>query len=93
MSPAPVPRRRNDPEMDNYIYMGGRKPKSADRQTQPGTEPGEPVITRPVPKRRNDPEMDNYIYMGGRKPQGAEGKASKRSGAAEANRSKSPKER
>ena len=46
----------------------------------------------PVPRRRNDPEMDNYIYMGGRKPKGAEGTASKRSGAAEANRYKSPKD-
>jgi len=51
------------------------------------------VITRPVPKRRNDPDLDDYIFMGGRNPKSAEGTASKRSGAAEANRSKSPKER
>lgn len=51
------------------------------------------MTTRPVPKRRNDPDLDDYIFMGGRNPKSAEAMASKRSGAAEANRSKSPKER
>jgi hypothetical protein len=84
----PVPKRRNDPDLDDYIFMGGRKPKSAEC-----SESGALVATGPLPQRRNDPDLDDYIFMGGRNPKSAEAMASKRSGAAEANRSKSPKER
>jgi hypothetical protein len=58
MNTGPLPKPRHDPEMDNYIFGGGPKRKSAE---------GDKTSEVALPKPRHDPEMDNYIFGGGPK--------------------------